>query len=68
MSKDPKAAETNIGDDEEAADRPAEEGCFQVRVKAKPAPVEQDLIVWTRLFTELNIGEKQVKDLKVVEG
>ena len=51
--------------EEEVAHRPAEDGWFQVRVKADPAPVEQDLIVRTRLlFTELNISEKQVKDLK----
>ena len=54
-----------IGDEEEAARRPAEDGWFQARVIADPAPVEQDLIVRTRLlFTELNISEKQVKDLK----
>ncbi len=51
--------------DEEVAHRPAEDGWFQVRVIADPAPKEQDLIVRTRLlFTELNISEKQVKDLK----
>ena len=54
-----------IGDGEEVADLPAEDGWFQVRVIADPAPVEQDLIVRVRLlFTELNISEKQVKDLK----
>ena len=47
------SVEKFIGDDEEIANRPAEEGWFQVRVKAKPRPVEQDLIVRTRLlFTE----------------
>lgn len=51
--------------DEEVAHRPAEDGWFQARVIADPAPVEQDLIVRVRLlFTELNISEKQVKDLK----
>ena len=54
-----------IGDGEEDARRPAEDGWFQVRLKADPAPKDQDLIVRTRLlFTELNISEKQVKDLK----
>ena len=54
-----------IADGEDIVDLPAEDGWFQVRVKADPAPVEQDLIVRARLlFTELNISEKQVKDLK----
>ena len=54
-----------IGDGEEDARRPAEDGWFQVRLKADPAPKDQDLIVRVRLlFTELNISEKQVKDLK----
>ncbi len=36
-----------------------------MRVQAKPAPADQDLIVRVRLlFTELNISEEQVRDLK----
>ena len=48
-----------IGDEEGRAHRPAEDGWFQVRIKADPAPVDQYLIVRMRLlFTELNISEK----------
>ena len=54
-----------IGNEEEAALRSPEDGWFQVRVKADPGPVDQDLLIRVRLlFTELNISEEQVKDLK----
>ena len=50
---------------EEEGRRFTENEWFQVRVKAKPAPKDQDLIVRVRLlFTELNISEEQVMDLK----
>ena len=54
-----------IGDEVEGPSFPAEDGWFQVRVKAKPAPKDQDLVVRVRLlFTDLNISEEQVTDLK----
>ena len=54
-----------VEDTEEGAFQPVGDDWFQVRVKASPAPTDQDLIVRVRyLYTELNISEEQVKDLK----
>ena len=51
--------------EEEIPLRSPEDGWFQVRIKAKPIPKDQDLIVRVRLlFTELNISEEQVAALK----
>ena len=56
--------ENDERENNERAFRSAEDGWFQVRLKAKPVPKDQDLIVRVRLlYTELNISEEQVKDL-----